>query len=45
LKGSSMESFTLGLLPKIDFTRTLQQHFGNGLRAIGSAQQLLKFTL
>jgi hypothetical protein len=45
LKGSSMEYFTLGLLPKIDFTRTQQQHFGNGLRASESAQQLLKYTL
>jgi hypothetical protein len=33
LKGSSIESFTLGLLLKIDFTQTQQQHFGNGLRA------------
>jgi len=33
LKGFSMESFTLGFFPKIDFTLTQQQHFGNGLRA------------
>jgi len=33
LKGSSMKSFTLGLFPKIDFTLTQQQHFGNGVRA------------
>jgi hypothetical protein len=45
LKGSSMESFTLGLFPKIDFTRTQQQHFDNILRVSGSAQQLLKYTL
>jgi len=36
LKESSMDSFTLGLHPKIDFntsTVTAQQQHGNGLRA------------
>jgi len=32
LKGYLMESFIVGLLPKIDFTQTQQQHFDNGLR-------------
>jgi len=27
LKGSSMESFTLGPTPKIDFSSAQQQHF------------------
>jgi hypothetical protein len=41
-----MDYFTLGLLPNIDFNkRAQQQHNGNGLRAKGSAQYLLKYTL
>jgi len=41
-----MNSFTLGLLPKIDlnFSTTIT-HNGNDLRVSGSAQQLLKYTL
>jgi len=34
LKGSSMESFTLGPTPKIDFSLAQQQHFGNGFRTL-----------
>jgi len=38
-----MDSFTLGLLPKIDFNkRAQQQHKDNDLRANGSAQYLPK---
>jgi hypothetical protein len=33
LKGSSMESFILGLFPKIDFIRTQQQHFWQQLES------------
>jgi len=39
LKGSSMKSFTLGLLPKIDLNFSITAtHNGNGLRVSGSAQ-------
>jgi hypothetical protein len=43
LKGSSMDSFTLGLLSKIDFNkRAQQQHNDNSLRANESTQYLPK---
>jgi hypothetical protein len=43
LKGSSMDSFTLRLLPKIDFNKQAQQqHNGNNLRANGSVQYIPK---
>jgi len=46
LTGSSIESFTIELLPKIDFnTGIATAHNGNSLRASGLAQQLLKYTL
>jgi hypothetical protein len=40
LKGSSMDSFTLGLLPKIDFTRN-----SNNLRVSKFSQYLPKHPL
>jgi hypothetical protein len=40
LKGSSMESFTLGPTPKIDFIFSIATTLGNGLRVSRSAQQL-----
>jgi hypothetical protein len=36
LKGFLMDSFTIGLTPKIDFTQK-RAHTGNGLRASGSS--------
>jgi len=46
LKGSLMESFTLGPTPKIDFNfSTATTHNDNGLRVSRLAQQLLKYTL
>jgi len=41
LKGSSMESFTLGLLPKIDFTRT-KRHTTATARELANLQYLPK---
>jgi hypothetical protein len=40
-----MDSFTLGFLPKIDFTRAQYQHTGNSLRASKSSQYLPKHPL
>jgi len=40
LKGSSMEYFTLGPTPKIDFRFSTVTALGNNLRKINSAQQL-----
>jgi hypothetical protein len=46
LERSSMESFTLGLFPKINFNFNIAAtHNGNDLRMRRLAQQLLKYTL
>jgi hypothetical protein len=42
LKGSSMDCFTLGLPPKINFNYEQEQHNNNDLRTIGSSQFLPK---
>jgi hypothetical protein len=44
LKGSSMDFFTLGLLPKIDFTR-IKVHTTTTARELADLQYLPKHTI